>query len=85
MFDFLFEEDLLFGEGAVGGEGRFDFAEGEEGDAGVVFDAGAVLFKGGAGAGGEGSALVDGLGEGGGDAVDEVIGVEGAAEGVGSI
>lgn len=85
LFDFFFEEDLLFSEGAVGGEGRFDFAEGEEGDAGVVFDAGAVLIEGGAGAGGEGTALVDCLGEGGGDAVDEEVGVESAADVVGSI
>lgn len=85
LFYFFFEEDLLLAERAVGGEGGLDFTEGEEGDAGVVFDLGAVLVIGGTGASVESSALIDGLGKGCRDGVDEVIWIQDAAEGVGSI
>ena len=80
LFDLLFEEAFLLGEGAVGFDGGLDFAKGEEGEADIVFDGGPILLESGAGAGGEGSALIDRLGERGSDAVNEEIGIEGAAE-----
>ena len=85
LLHFFFQKDLLFCEGAIGSDGGFDFAEGEEGDAGIVFDSGAIAIEGSAGAGGEGASLINGLSEGGGNAVDEVVRIEGATDVNGSV